>query len=142
MKMWLSRRKRFVMISNRCEIGLTVVCSKLLGDVHFIERIGSKATATPSKSTSSALKEAVDAIYQLLDERSQSPTPIGRRTRSSTQLPSFPIIFLALDEAHPLTSITSTGAGERYSNFSMVRKILRMMQNSSSFSFFLSTTGK
>jgi len=62
-------------------------------------------------------------------------------TREKEQ-PSFPLIFLAFDEAHPLTSVVASEDGSRYSNFSLLRRVLRLMHGSPIFSFFMSTTGK
>lgn len=57
----------------------------------------------------------------------------------ATHSPEFPIVFIAFDEAHPLTDLISTG---QRTFFTELRSVIQDVQSNAYFCFFLSTTSK
>ncbi|KAI0267789.1 hypothetical protein BC834DRAFT_58548 [Gloeopeniophorella convolvens] len=57
-----------------------------------------------------------------------------------TELPAIPDIIITFDEAHELTK--KFGAGSSLSNFTQLRRALRMLHEGSAYAFFLSTDSK
>ncbi|KAH7909760.1 hypothetical protein BJ138DRAFT_1154518 [Hygrophoropsis aurantiaca] len=83
-----------------------------------------------------ALKALVKAMNPAVSP--ESPT-VKQRPTAQQKMVQTPTVILAFDEAHTLTLDQSTG---HWSNFTEMRRALRVLKDLPIFSLFLSTTGK
>jgi hypothetical protein len=82
--------------------------------------------------------EALRAAFE--DLRKELNGGRSSKNHSSREDPVFPDVFIAFDEAQPLTLPFSEGSMQN--NFAELRRALRVLSTAQLFTFFLSTTGK